>query len=154
MCSSDLSQKSEVVYFDPNKDIALVRTRGLDARPVRLAQSALKVEQSGVVTGFPAGERFQALPVRVRTLVTARGDSIYGQPGAERQVYVLRGELDHGISGGPLSDDAGEVFGIIFAAGAEDEEIGYALSAAEIESAIEAAGDALTPVDNGSCRIR
>ena len=93
------SQKSEVVYFDPNKDIALVRTRGLDARPVRLAQSALKVEQSGVVTGFPAGERFQALPVRVRTLVTARGDSIYGQPGAERQVYVLRGELDHGISG-------------------------------------------------------
>jgi S1-C subfamily serine protease len=149
-----ISKRAEVVYFDPQTDIALVRASGLEARPVRLARSALSAGDSAVVAGFPRGERFSALPVRVRTQVLARGESIYGEPGVERDVYVLRGRVEQGNSGGPFTDEFGEVHGMVFATGMTDEDISYALTSAEIRSALDAAGEARSAVPNGSCELR
>ncbi len=149
-----VSQDAEVVYFDPEIDIALVHAPGLQARPVRLSRTPLAEGQSAVVAGFPRGERFAAAPVRVRTQVLARGESIYGDPGVERDVYVLRGRVQQGNSGGPLSDEFGEVHGVVFASGMEDEDIAYALTVEEITSARAASGDANVPVPNGSCELR
>ena len=42
-----------------------------------------------VTAGFPGGGRFSAMPARVRDLAVTRGDSIYGEPGARREVYPL-----------------------------------------------------------------
>jgi S1-C subfamily serine protease len=148
------AQRARVVYFDPNTDIALVRTQGLNARPVRLAQTSLESGQSAVVTGFPRGERFEAQSVRVRTRVDARGESIYGDPGVERDVYVLRGSVEQGNSGGPLTDEFGEVFGMVFAAGVDEQDAAYALTTAEIREALRAAGPADSRVPNGSCELR
>jgi len=148
------AQRAQIVYFDPNADIALVRTQGLNARPVRLAEGTLESGESAVVSGFPRGERFEAQAVRVRTRVEARGESIYGDPGVERDVYVLRGAVEQGNSGGPLTDEFGEVFGMIFAAGVGNEDAAYALSAAEIRAALRAAGSADARVANGSCELR
>lgn len=149
-----VSKQAQVVYFDPQIDIALVRAPGLEARPVRLARSTLEAGDSAVVSGFPRGERFSALPVRVRTQVLARGESIYGEPGVERDVYVLRGRVEQGNSGGPFTDEFGEVHGMVFATGMTDEDVSYALTAREIRSALDAAGDASGPVPNGSCELR
>ena len=35
----------------------------------------------------------------------ARGESIYGETGVERDVYVLRGSVEQGMSGGALTDE-------------------------------------------------
>ena len=148
------AQRARVVYFDPETDIALVRTQGLQARSARLAMDQLESGESGVVTGFPRGERFEARSVRVRTRVTARGESIYGDPGAERSVYVLRGSVEQGNSGGPLTDELGEVHGMVFAAGLEEQDAAYALTNDEIRRAVAAAGAADEPVANGSCELR
>lgn len=149
-----VSKRAEVVYFDPQTDIALVRASGLEARPVRLSRSTLDAGDSAVVAGFPRGERFSALPVRVRTQVLARGESIYGEPGVERDVYVVRGRVEQGNSGGPFTDEFGEVHGMVFATGMTDEDISYALTSAEIQSALDAAGEAQSVVPNGSCELR
>lgn len=149
-----VSTRADVVYFDPEKDVALVRARGLGARPVRLARQPMVEGESAVIAGFPRGERFTALPVRVRTQVLARGESIYGERGVERDVYVLRGLVEQGNSGGPLTDEFGEVHGMVFAAGMSDEDVSYALTADEVISALQAAGDAEQSVPNGSCELR
>jgi S1-C subfamily serine protease len=152
-----VSRDAEVVFFDPEIDIALVRAPGLQARPVRLSREPLVEGRSGVVAGFPRGERFAATPVRVRARVLARGESIYGDPGVERDVYVLRGRVQQGNSGGPLSDEFGEIHGVVFASGMEEEDIAYALTVEEITSArvaAEAGAGSLGPVANGSCELR
>lgn len=149
-----VSSQAEVVYFDPMTDLALVRTRGLEARPVRLAQTELGVGQVTVIAGFPRGERFEVSSARVRARVDARGSSIYGEAGVERDVYVLRARVQGGNSGGPLADAYGDVHGVIFAAGLEEQDAAYALTVDEIKRALDAAGAADETVDNGSCQLR
>lgn len=149
-----VSSRADVVYFDPMTDIAVVRTRGLQARPVRLARSELDVGQVAVIAGFPRGERFEVESARVRARVDARGSSIYGQAGVERDVYVLRARVQQGNSGGPLTDEYGDVHGVIFAAGLGEQDAAYALTVDEITRALEAAGAADETVDNGSCQLR
>jgi len=148
------SSRADVVFFDPETDIALVRTRGLPLRPLRLAREPMDEGQSAVVAGFPRGESFSALPVRVRAQVLARGESIYGEPGVERDVYVLRGRVEQGNSGGPLSDEFADVHGVVFASGMSDEDISYALTASEIREALTITGDSRDPVPTGSCELR
>jgi len=149
-----VSREAEVVYFDPQIDIALVRAPGLQARPVRLSRTSLGEGDSAVVAGYPRGEGFAAAPVRVRAQVLARGESIYGDPGVERDVYVLRGRVQQGNSGGPLTDEFGEVTGVVFASGMQDDDIAYALTVEEITDARTASGAAIEPVPNGSCELR
>ena len=107
-----------------------------------------------MVAGFPRGERFEATSVRVRTRVNARGESIYGETGVERDVYVLRGSVEQGMSGGALTDEFGEVFGMVFASGFENQATAYALTVDEVRAAIDAAGNAETQVANSSCELR
>lgn len=148
------SARATVVYFDPDTDVAVVRTRGLQARPARLARTALQANQAAVIAGYPRGERFSAEPARVRARVDARGESIYGKAGVQRDIYVLRGSVQQGNSGGPLTDEFGEVHGMVFASGLEEQDTAYALTADEIRYALDAAGAADRAVPNGSCELR
>ncbi len=148
------SSRATVVYFDPDKDVAVIRTRGLQARPARLARSGLEVNQGAVVAGFPRGERFVAESARVRARVDARGESIYGRSGVQRDVYVLRASVEQGNSGGPLTDELGDVQGMVFASGLEEQETAYALTADEIRAALDALGTADRAVSTGSCELR
>ena len=145
------SVRAQVVYFDPETDIALVSAPDLDAPPVDLVLAPLDRGTSVVTAGFPGGGRFTAMPARVRDLAVTRGDSIYGEPGARREVYVLRGQVEPGISGGPVLTEDGRVAGMVFAAGIDDPEVAYALTSQVIAEASAIAGDA--PVDNGSCNV-
>ena len=93
-------------------------------------------------------------PARVRAVVTALGDDIYGQAGVERQVYAVRGTVLPGNSGGPLLRPDGLVLGMVFGADEEAESTGYALTGDELRTALAATSAAGAPVDSGSCRIR
>jgi S1-C subfamily serine protease len=91
---------------------------------------------------------------RVSARVDARGESIYGKSGVQRDVYVLRTSVEQGNSGGPLTDEFGDVQGMVFASGLEEQDTAYALTVDEIRAALDALGSADRAVSTGSCELR
>ncbi|MHB1065927.1 MAG: MarP family serine protease [Candidatus Nanopelagicales bacterium] len=143
-----------VVYFDAGIDIAILDVPGLDAAAVPFALEPAQTGDSAVIAGFPGGGPYSVDPARVRTTVTARGDDIYGNAGVDREVYIVRGLVRPGNSGGPLLDPSGRALGVVFGSDGEEPDTGYALTAAQVAPAVEAARAATGPVDTGSCRLR
>lgn len=54
-----------------------------------------------------------ATPARVRGVIDARGENIYGDIGVQREVYAFRSNIRSGNSGGPLVDDRGRILGLV-----------------------------------------
>lgn len=150
--AGDEGQSATVVYFDPQTDVAVLAVPGLVAPDLPLLVETAGSGDPAVVAGFPEGGPFQAEPARIRTVVDASGDDIYGRAGVEREVYVFRGLVRPGNSGGPLLDPQGRALGMVFGASEDDQEVGYALTARELLPAL--ASESSTPVDTGSCRLR
>ena len=150
------SLSGEVIYFDPEKDIAVIVTDAIDTRPALFARKDAKKGNEVVVAGFPEGGPLKVTPARVGGILSARGENIYGDLGVTREVYSLKSQVLPGNSGGPLLDQEGRVLGIVFGA-SEDSEVGYALTNSELSDAIEFAanwklGDG--PASTGSCQLR
>jgi S1-C subfamily serine protease len=145
---------ARVVYFDPETDVAVLAVPDLDVRPLAFAPGLAESGDLTVVAGFPQASPYRTEPARVRTVVTALGDDIYGDAGVEREVYVLRGSVLPGNSGGPLLRPDGLVVGLVFGADEQSEETGYALTAGELTEAVTAGRSSDVVVDTGSCRIR
>ena len=148
------AQDADVVYFDPRKDIAVLRVRGLDAEPLVVSPSAPRSGDDAVVAGYPGGGAFRLDAARVRTVVDARGESITGEAGVEREVIAFRGHVEPGNSGGPLLDARGAVLGMVFGSGVTDDSTGYAMTVADLESAMRDGATATKPVDTGACIAR
>jgi len=148
----DRPMRASVVHFDPEIDIALLSVPELDAAPLPLAEEPARSGDPGAVAGFPESGPYRVEPARIRTVVRALGDDIYGQAGIEREVYAFRGTVLPGNSGGPLLRPDGRVLGMVFGADEEAEATGYALTLTEIADALQAPRRGA--VDTGSCRVR
>jgi S1-C subfamily serine protease len=68
-----------------------------------------------------------------------------------REIYALRAKVLPGNSGGPLLAPDGGVYGVIFAAAAEDPDTGYALTAREVASDATAGRTATERVSTRGC---
>ena len=103
---------AHVVGYDPNADVALLRVdpHGLTLRPLPLGSSAQAVVGSPVVAmGSPFGEA-QSLSTGV---ISATGRSIDSLTGFQISgALQTDAAINHGNSGGPLLNAAGEVLGI------------------------------------------
>lgn len=141
-----------VIAFDPRLDAALLRVPGLDAPALPWAQRAPRSGDDAIAAGYPNGGGYAAVPVRVRTVLDARGESIDGRAGVEREVIAFRGIVVPGNSGGPLLTPSGAALGMVFGAGIADESTGYAITADELQAIASTSGR--TPVSTGSCRVR
>lgn len=150
--SSDASLPATVVAFDPALDVAVLRVPGLQGDGLRFSSTPAGTGDDAVIAGFPGGGPFEAAPARIRALVDAVGDDIYGQAGVSREVYILRGRVLPGDSGGPLLDPDGRALGMVFGSGEVSDDVGYALAADELRPFLEKLGN--KAVDTGSCRIR
>lgn len=144
--------RATVVAFDPRRDVAVLAVPGLPA-PVLDQGAALGRGDDAVVAGFPRNGPFTATPARVRQVVDARGDDIYGGPGVDREVYSLRSVVEPGNSGGPLLDASGRIVGLIFARSSDDPETGYALTLAEVSAVLADGTRGSEPVDNSGCAV-
>lgn len=142
-----------VVYFDPQADVAVLEVSGIVGQALEFARGTAQSGDPAVVAGFPHAGPFREEPARIRTSLVARGDDIYGNSGVDREVYVLRGSVQPGNSGGPLLRPNGAVLGMVFGADQADDQTGYAITAKELEPAVAAGLIATAPVDTGSCRI-
>ncbi len=141
---------SSVVYFDPDRDVAVLYVPGLHAPALAFAPPAQHGD-AAVVAGFPGGGRLTVSAARIRSRVTTRGSDIYGKPGQPREIYSIRGKVRAGNSGGPLLSSDGHVDGVIFATAVNDPQTGYALTAAEVKSAAVTGAVATTALPAGSC---
>jgi S1-C subfamily serine protease len=139
-----------VVAFDPRRDLAMLAVPGLRTTPVKLG-SDLGRGDSAVVAGFPNDGPFRASAARVRQVIRASGEDIYGQPGAVREVYSLFVTVEPGNSGGPVLDADGTLVGVVFARSLDDQATGYALTLDEVHSTILTAEGASSEVSTGAC---
>jgi S1-C subfamily serine protease len=138
-----------VVSFDPNLDFALLRTSGLAGAPLVVSPSEYPRGTTGAVLGYPGGGPFTVSPAAILDEQTALGRNIYGSGLVHRQIYALQVVVRPGNSGGPFIAPDGTVVGVVFAASANNDNVGYALTSAEVRSQIINAGS--NGVSTGGC---
>lgn len=133
--------RAELVYFDPDIDIAILRTPKLNAKVLPIANRNYQRGQEAVVLGFPGGGEFHAEPAGIMRIMEARGYDIYNKRQIDRNVYELRANVVQGNSGGPLVLADGTVIGMVFASAQNESGYGYALTGPEIAQALTKVGN-------------
>ncbi|PVE63860.1 MarP family serine protease [Microbacterium testaceum] len=144
------AREGRVVYFDPIDDIAVVSVDGLDATALPIVQT-LDVGSPAVVQGYPGGGPFTSGSAQVLSEGTVPVPDIYDTSSTPRDIYALAAVVRPGNSGGPLLTTTGEVAGIVFARSDTDDNVGYAMTPAELEPVMAQMGSLSAPVASGSC---
>ncbi len=137
-----------VVAFDPQRDIALLRT---DASGPPLPLDDGRVGDAGGVFGHPGGGPLEISPFQIGDQITARGRDIYDQTESERQVLVLASDLAPGDSGSALIEPDGRVVGVAFAIAPDKPGVAYALAISELRA--ELSGNLSIERDTGGCLV-
>ena len=143
---------AKVVAFDARRDLAVLSVPDLPSKPLPLGGPVERGDDA-VVAGFPNDGPFVASAARVRSVLRASGEDIYGREGAVREVYSLNATIEPGNSGGPVLTPAGEVVGVVFAKSLDDANTGYALTLSEARPVIQHGILAEDSVSTGGCAI-
>ncbi|MGA8207488.1 MAG: MarP family serine protease [Candidatus Dormiibacterota bacterium] len=144
------SLPAQVVFFDPERDIALLRVPGLNLPKLAITTSGARGTQ-GAVIGYPGGGVEQAVPGAIRGELDAVGRDIYSNAIVSRDIYVLQATVIPGNSGGPFVNLQGQVLGVVFAKSLVTSNEGYALTSNEIIPDIARGDLDTTAVSTQSC---
>ncbi|MDT5019469.1 MAG: hypothetical protein QOD39_5629 [Mycobacterium sp.] len=147
----DQEYDATVVSFDPNTDISILNVPELQAPPLEFALGAAPTGTDALVLGYPDGGQFAANPARVREVIELSGPDIYQTTTVKREVYVIRGKVGHGDSGGPLIDLNSRILGISFGAAVDDPETGFVLTANQVSGQMVGVHPDSPPVATGAC---
>jgi len=120
--------QANVIWFDPNLDLAVLTTTNLAGSPLPISSATSANSTPGVVLGYPGGGDFTASPALVLNSFIATGRNIYNQGTTNRSIYEVKAKVIPGNSGGPLVNAQGAVIGIIFAESTTYNSVGYALT--------------------------
>ncbi len=121
-----------VVFFDPELDVALVRTPGLQFRALSFAAESPGRGTLGAALGHPNGGALTVIPAAVSAEIRASGRDIYATRDVVRDILELRAPIEPGDSGGPFLLADGSVGGVVFAQSRTDAGVGYALDPAAV----------------------
>ena len=143
------ARDATVVYFDPVDDVAVLAA-DVAAAPLALSDD-LGAGDGAAIMGYPFGGPFRSVSAGVISASSAPVDDIYGDRSAERSVYALRAQVEPGNSGGPLLTGRGQVAGMVFAKDAATENVGYAMTNAELRPVIAEVAGTTDRVSVGAC---
>jgi S1-C subfamily serine protease len=141
---------AEVVYYNPDLDVAVLRVEGIDRPTIKFDRSGAP-KDPGAVLGSPQDGPYDVQGARIRAEQRLRSPDIYGRGTVIREVFSVRSLIRPGNSGGPLVSADGRVYGVVFAASVEDKSTGYALTADQVAAAGVKGLDADSPVATGRC---
>jgi S1-C subfamily serine protease len=144
---------ARVVLYDWQRDIAVLDVPGLDAPTLPFATTDEHTKDDAIVAGFPENGGFDVRSARVRDRIEAKGPDIYHRGTVKRDVYSLYATVRQGNSGGPLLTPDGHVAGVVFAKSLDDDNTGYALTAAEVAADASAGRAADRQVDSQGCAL-
>jgi S1-C subfamily serine protease len=136
---------ARAVAFDPRNDLAVLRVRGLAARPLPLAEP--REGASVAIVGYPLAGPLDAEPGRVGKTASVLAEDAYGHGPVQRTITSLAGTIRHGNSGGPAIDAHGRVELTVFAARRHGGG-GYGIPSEVVRSAV---AGARRPVSTGAC---
>lgn len=134
-----------VVFFDPERDIAVLYAPAFAASPVTFAPAGRGTP--GAVVGYPGGGPERTVPAVVDGSLEAQGRDIYNANLVTRQIFVMQAMVRPGNSGGPLIDLQGRVLGVVFATSAGDPNQAYALTDDEVMPDVRQALASPSPKD-------
>jgi len=137
--------RADVVRFDRQNDVAVLRVQNLGLRALDLADA--KFGAAVAVLGFPENGPFTVTPARIGRTSVVLAEDAYGAGPVTRTITSLRGRVRHGDSGAPAVDSDGAVQTTIFAArlGATG---GYGVPGNVVRDELDAAAG---PVSTGKC---
>ena len=141
---------AHVVFFDPERDVAVLDVPGLNATPLTFAGPASEGADA-IVAGYPLDHSFTTVAARIDLDQTASAPDIYQSRTVTRQIYSVRALVQEGNSGGPLLAPDGQVDGVVFAAAVGVKDTGFALTASEVTPDAQAARDSTSPVSTRGC---
>jgi S1-C subfamily serine protease len=145
------ARSGRVVYYDPNRDLAVLYVPNLGAPAMAWASALAETGADAIVVGFPLDGPFTPVSARVRDVSRVKGPNIYEDETVTREVYTLRAQVLSGNSGGPLLDTNGHLLGVIFAAALDDPDTGFALTQTEARPVADAAANLRNAVGTGPC---
>ncbi|MEH3089798.1 MAG: MarP family serine protease [Microbacterium arborescens] len=144
------AREGRVVYFDPIDDLAVIAVSGLDASALAVVPP-VAAGTAVAVQGYPLGGPFTSGAAFVLSVGSAPVPDIYDDTSSPREIYALDADVRPGNSGGPLLTDAGEVTGVVFARGSDDERRGYAMTSTELLPVLAAVTADAPAVASGAC---
>jgi hypothetical protein len=136
-----------VVLFDPKRDIAVLRAKGLVGKVLVLNTSAGQPGESAEVVGYPENGDLSAIKAVIRRAVSL-GKDIHAHI-VPRRDYLLEARVRHGSSGSPLVSGDGSVIGVIWGGNAKNG--GSAITSGEVQPLLDRAIGTTAPVATGSC---
>jgi S1-C subfamily serine protease len=101
------------VAFDSRNDVAVLRVRGLPARPLRLAGPTPGAPVA--ILGYPENGPFTATPGRIGRTTAVLAKDATGAHRVFRTITTLAGRVRPGNSGSPAVDSRGAVETTVFA---------------------------------------
>ena len=126
-----------IVYFDDNRDLAVLVVPGLGQQPLPIADAGEGTP--GAVLGYPGGQNtVRVAPAIVRQDAPTVGRDIYGGERTRRQVLFLASNLRPGDSGAALINGEGQVIGVAFAIAPDRPGTAFALDDSELRAALAA----------------
>lgn len=144
------AREGRVVYFDPVDDLAVIAVDDLGADALPFSPT-LAAGDAAVVQGYPFGGPFTMVSAGVESVGTVNVPDVYEQSWNPREIYALESTVRPGNSGGPLLTGEGTVAGVVFARAENDENLGYAMTMAELTPVAEQAAALANTVSTGSC---
>lgn len=142
---------TRVVWFDPDVDLAVLSVNNLAGKPLVLNAADQAAGTAAAVMGFPGGGDLSTEPARIIDRFQASGRNIYGQGTTVREVYSIAGKVIPGNSGGPMIGSDGQVLGIVFATSTTYNDVGYVLTAQQVQAELAQATQSQKTVGTGTC---
>jgi S1-C subfamily serine protease len=141
--SEGKSYDVEDIVIDDSNDIAILKVKADDLKPIKLGDSSkLKVGQLVIAIGTPLGEYAGSVTTGVisglNRSVTTQSGSFWSQTSKTYEdVIQTDAAINPGNSGGPLLNSAGEVIGVNFATTSSADNISFALPANRVTQRLD-----------------
>jgi S1-C subfamily serine protease len=147
----DASYNATVVLFDPEFDLAVLRTDAPLGPILTIDPNMVTRGTQAAILGYPEDGPLKIGAAGISEEVTALGKDIYNQGAVARGVYALDATVRPGNSGGPVVIAGGEVVGVVFSRSTVYSNLGYALTSPGVLARVRLAESRRAAVSTQKC---